>query len=609
MFSSIDIDERKKVIDSCYWQFKKYVDNDIKFSLEMPAVTLQIINEIDKKFIKWLKNSINDNKIEFIGSGYSQVIGPLVPEEVNNYNQKIGQKYYKKILGINPETALVNEMAFSNGLISSYANNGYKTILTEWNNPASNLDLQKKLKYFPQKIKDSYGNSVNLIWCDSISFQQFQRYIHGDTTINEYIEYVNKIRSKSNNGFLSIYSGDAEIFDFRPGRYKHEASIKSNEWNRIIELHKILLEKKENPIFIKDIIKNYKDDKYSNNFVNLCSTESPIPVKKQSKYNITRWALTGRDDFLINSICYQLFEKINLKKNIKEFEKLIYFWSSDFRTHITEKRWKIYLKELKIFKTKILKKNSSIEKNNSKSKNIKISFNKNKGTIDSLYFSSIAKDPLIGTIKHSFYDHINLAADFYSGHTIIERPGKPKITSLNSNDYREKSDIILFQYKDEEKNQISTSYLINKEKLIIDKNIVISKKYSHIMKLYNFTFIPDSWDEKTLYYKVCNGGNYEKFHFNLTPVNQQKISSYLISSNNILGNTSGTLEIGDKYKSIFFETDHNKCVPLPYIDYQPIQDSFFLRLSYSSQEIDETFIEKKSNFDSSITVYGKKNIH
>ena len=233
MFSSIDIDERKKVIDNCYWQFKKYVDNDIKLSLEMPAITLKIINELDKDFIKWLKQSIKDKKIEFIGSGYSQIIGPLVPKKLNDYNQKIGQQYYKKILDINPKIALVNEMAFSNGLISSYVNNGYKTILTEWNNPASNLDLEEELKYFPQKTKDSYGNSVNLVWCDSISFQQFQRYIHGDIKLNEYLKYIDNIRKKSNNGFLSIYSGDAEIFDFRPGRYKHEATISSNEWPAI----------------------------------------------------------------------------------------------------------------------------------------------------------------------------------------------------------------------------------------------------------------------------------------------------------------------------------------------------------------------------------------
>lgn len=622
MFSSIEKEQRKDVINRCYYQFKRYVEHNIKVSIEMTAITLKIVNDLNPEFVVWLKDSIKNNKVEFIGSGYSQIIGPLVPKEINDHNQKIGQKYYKEILDINPHIALVNEMAFSNGLIESYVNNGYSTILTEWNNALSNLNLNKELQYFPQRIKDANGNVINVVLCDSISFQQFQRYIHGDITITDYSSYIERIRKKSHNGFLSVYSGDAEVFDFRPGRYKNESQIQSNEWEKIIQLHKFLLDKNEASFFIEELVKEFKNSNLSNKVINLCSVESPIPVKKQRKYNITRWALTGKSDFIINSRCYKLFEAIKLDNDIKDFEELIYLWSSDFRTHITSKRWKVYLSRLNIFQKKVLlprkirQQDQSIECHSKlfdcdlefHSKEIKANLNIEKGTINHLAFTTLSREPLIGTIKHAFYEDINFAADFYTGHTVIERPAKRKITSLHPTSYKNKSNNEIFTYNHDKDNSIVTSYSFNNNELIINKDITCNLGYPYIMKLYNFTFLPDHWDEKTLYYKVCNGGSYEIFQFNFESINQQKITSHLISSHNILGNTNGKLEIGDKNKSIIFETDFSKYSPLPYIDYKNFNNTFFLRLSYSSQEVDETFLVKNSNFSSSIKIYGKQNI-
>ena len=78
-----------------------------------------------------------DGPAEFIGSGYTQLIGPLVPAKVNLANQNIGLSVYEKLLGFQPKIALVNEQAYSAGLISIYRNVGYQAIIMEWDNPAS----------------------------------------------------------------------------------------------------------------------------------------------------------------------------------------------------------------------------------------------------------------------------------------------------------------------------------------------------------------------------------------------------------------------------------------------------------------------------------------
>ena len=56
----------------------------------------------------------------------------------------------------------------------------------------------------------------------------------------------------------------------------------------------------------------YKKD-IKNNSLILEDFDQIIPVKKQRKYNINRWAVTGRDDFKINAKCYKIFDKIFIK--------------------------------------------------------------------------------------------------------------------------------------------------------------------------------------------------------------------------------------------------------------------------------------------------------
>ena len=58
-----------------------------------------------------------EGNCEFVGSGYSQIIGPLVPAEVNGANLRLGNQVYEKMLGFRPDIALVNEQAYSAGLV------------------------------------------------------------------------------------------------------------------------------------------------------------------------------------------------------------------------------------------------------------------------------------------------------------------------------------------------------------------------------------------------------------------------------------------------------------------------------------------------------------
>ena len=89
--------------------------------------------------------------------------------------------------------------------------------------------------------------------------------------------------------------------------------------------------------------KPYKNKK-SNILLDLSNARQPILVKKQKKYNVIRWAVSGRNDIEIYTKCWQIYKKFiyfNISE-ISNWKELCYLWSSDFRTHITKKRWDIF---------------------------------------------------------------------------------------------------------------------------------------------------------------------------------------------------------------------------------------------------------------------------
>ena len=127
-YSSIEEHQRVEVIDRCYKPLLRLIkEQRIPIGIEASGYTLATIRELAPLWINELKALIKEGLCEFIGSGYAQIIGPLVPAEVNQWNQALGQSVYDKILGIRPVTAMVNEMAYSAGLVEHYLNNGYQS--------------------------------------------------------------------------------------------------------------------------------------------------------------------------------------------------------------------------------------------------------------------------------------------------------------------------------------------------------------------------------------------------------------------------------------------------------------------------------------------------
>ena len=604
MYSSIEEDERGVVIDRCYYPLLEITENGVPISIELSGLTLELIQKIKPKWVEEFKKLLKENKVELIGSGYSQIIGPLMPYELNTQNQLIGLEAYQNLLGIRPKIALVNEMAYSKGLVDIYKEAGYEAIVMEWNNPYRfHKEWSKDWAYFPQ-IAKGVKSDLPIIWADSIAFQKFQRYAHGEMPLKEYFHYL-KSHDSEEIRFFPLYANDAEIFNFRPGRYETEANLQFDEWRRIKKLLSVLKNKGFEFVFLKDTLKHKQ-----NNILNLESPQQPIPVKKQEKYNINRWALTGRGDLEINTDIFRLVKAFEYSKPTKEdWKRLLYFASSDFRTHITQKRWHTFKKELDDFVKKwdakpvylsypSNKVDFDIKENlfflTVETEKIKCIFNKKKGcTAKAVVFKEKSQKPLIGTLPHGYYDDISLGADFFSFHSIIEKPGEHKLTNLCESECRLAIDNRRVKIesrcldRDAEFLRICEIF---EDALKIYMKITLPKRDFAIIHPLNITFNPEAFEKNSLFFETHNGfWLHERFELKNEPVAHSQSLSVLISAKHGLGATEGSVVIGDKNKQLIFLHNQTLSALIPSIFFLPIDNTYFFRLQYSAQEMDETF--------------------
>ena len=163
-YSSIDEEQRAEVIENCYWPLLRLARHyDLPIGIEASGLTLETVATIDPDWMDALRSLIGDGPCEFIGSGYAQIIGPLVPAKVNEANLRIGQETYERLLGIRPKLALVNEQAYSAGLIQLYLDQGFQGMIMEWNNPyRCHLDWDSEWHFLPQIAKGQYKESIPL---------------------------------------------------------------------------------------------------------------------------------------------------------------------------------------------------------------------------------------------------------------------------------------------------------------------------------------------------------------------------------------------------------------------------------------------------------------
>ncbi|MBU6445182.1 MAG: glycoside hydrolase family 57 [Alphaproteobacteria bacterium] len=606
-FSSIEEEQRAAVIARCYWPLLRLAEAHGPIGLEATAYTLEEIAARDPAWIAQARALIASGRIELIGSGYAQIIGPLVPAAVNEANLTIGNAIYESLLGITPTLGLVNEQAYSAGLVGLYLDAGYRALLMDWDNPAAHHpEWSAETRHLPQRALGSDGRSIALLWTNTVAFQKLQRFAHGDLALDEYLDYVRARRGAADR-MLCLYASDAEIFDFRPGRYKTEEPCSDREWSRLGEAFAALAGEAGMRLIAPGAALNAASPAEAGQLLRLESAVCPVPVKKQRKYNLSRWAVTGRDDIAVNAACERICRGMIARgADDGAWKELCYLWSSDFRTHITEKRWTAFCARLAEAErawsaaalpritapggAPIAERHIDIE-----TPALKARLDRRRGlAIEQLHFAPHGR-AAVGGLPHGYFDDIAIQADWYTGDCVFEAPGEHKITDLEWCEARiaraANGDVVACARIDTPRGPIEKTMCFHAGAPRVDFELLFDWRVwdRGRLRLGHVTLLPDAFDWNALSLATQNGGHEgEYFPLSGVEVDHGAPVSFLVSSSFGLGMTGGWAELGDAKTRIRIEVARETAPLLGLLIHRRIGGSLFCQLMLSALELDET---------------------
>lgn len=613
-FSSIEEERRPVVVERCYWPLLRLATElDLPFGIEATGWTLEQVERIDPAWVAELRRLLANGRCELVGSGYAQLIGPLVPPAANRANLRLGQETYERLLGVRPTVALVNEQAYAPGLVAHYLDAGYEAIAMEWDNASRwHRDWDAEWRYLPQRALGHDGRSIPLLWNASIPFQKVQRLAHGELEEDELVDYLAE-RVATTPRALALYGNDVEVFDFRPGRFVTEAGVVDGEWDRLAALYARL---DADPRFrlVAPSEALALDHPDAGHALALESPEQPVPVKKQGKYNVTRWAASGRDDVAVNAACRRIHDRLLAEGGSDdEWRELCVLWASDHRTHITERRWRGFRAHLDAAAPATAAPTAAPASGPAplvrregryltlESDVARVRLNLRRGlAIDALWLGDLDGEPLAGTLPHGYFDDIALGADFYTGHLVLEMPGRGKITDLAATE----------PVLTEDGGRVVVAATMPTPLGPLRKEIALTAGAARLevsfgfdwtslpacsLRLGHLTLNPRAFDPRTLAYRTANGGDAPDRH----PLFGRDVDhgapvSFLVSASTAVGATDGRIELGDAARRIAVEFDPATAALVGMVTHRPVDDSFFCRVALSLRELDETCRETEA---------------
>jgi len=397
---------------------------------------------------------------------------------------------------------------------------------------------------------------------------------------------------------------DAEIFDFRPARYRSEERLgQTSEWARLAQAFAALGETSGCRTIAPSEALAFAGGAEP---LRLETPVCPVPVKKQRKYNLTRWAVTGRDDTGINAACERICRAlVRSDAGDEEWRSLCRLWASDFRTHITEKRWTAYCATLAEAESRLgcapPPPPNAIDAAPVTDRFIQIEtpaltarLDRRRGlAIQS--FAAIGGVPMIGGLPHGHFDDISLQADWYTGDCVLETPGEPKITDLEWAETRVETDratgnVRVVGLIETPLGRIEKSLTFHGREARVDFDIVFHWEWGKgSLRVGHVTLLPAAFDATRLTLVTHNGGvEPERFELAGQTIDHGAPVSFLVSASCALGMTEGWAELGDGARTVRVEIDRETAPLLGLLTHREVGGSLFCQLALSALELDDT---------------------
>jgi hypothetical protein len=617
-FSSLPVAGRPAVIERCYWPMLGLPERTgFPIAIEASSWTLGRIAELDPAWIIEAKRLLDAGRIELVAGGRAQCALPLLPATAGAWNIRLGLDDVERLFGVRPRIALLGEQAYAPGLVALYAEAGVEAVIADWDNAArSHPDWPAATAGWPQRARGTDAE-LPVIWSESMVFQRFQRHAHGELGTAAWIDGI-RARAAGGAGALLLYANDAEVFDHRPGRFAAEPPPGDGEWDRIATGLGALADGAGGGApALPSAILGLLDAPAAGASLRLESAAHPVPVKKQDKYNVARWAVTGRDDVGINTRCERLLRALEARgeRDPAAWRALCELWASDLRTHITEERWA--QAQQRLAATEAAWRAAPPEPSPSpparpaalppgvtaegtlwhvEAGDLRVTLNARRGlAVHAFRDLRVADVPLLGTLEHGFFPTIALGADWYTGNTVQEPPAQQKVTDLGP---CEPVWAALGGGAVRVWGTVATPYGDVEKVLTIDPadgtlELDVTLRWDALpagsLRAGHVTLHPGAFDPGTLRYATHNGGRaLERHALGGEPVDHGAAVSSLVSVSQGLGMTEGVALLGDARRHVRIAVDRAVAAPLGLVTYTPLRDTFFLRLSLSLAEHDDT---------------------
>ena len=221
-------------------------------------------------------------------------------------------------------------------------------MVLEWENTAGVGDLPPSARYYPRWARTASGARLPVLWNSSVAFQKFQRYLHGSLELDEYLSFLGSHWAPDADRTFCLYGNDWEIIDYRPGMPRATDGVTVERQRLAALLTAIGREARFEWLTPSEVLDRFPPQRTAT----VTASECPVPTKKQPKYNLTRWAVCGRDNARWNARCHRLHQTLVTAEALltalrveapaqllpQLWAQAVGLWASDFRTMTTDEK-------------------------------------------------------------------------------------------------------------------------------------------------------------------------------------------------------------------------------------------------------------------------------
>jgi hypothetical protein len=215
--------------------------------------------------------------------------------------------------------------------------------------------------------------------------------------------------------------------------------------------------------------------------------------------------------------------------------------------------------------------------------------------IHSLSFGN-EPNPILGHLPHGYFDDIALSADWYTGNSVFEAPGLPKVTDLEWTTPTVTADAatgahIIEGLINTRLGPITKTLTIHRDAPRIDFDLLFDWKNwgRGALRLGHFTLKPETYDWSRLACRTHNGGRTpETFPLLDSTVDHGAPVSFLVSASSALGLTEGWCEVDDGTHGFRVTVDKTTAALTALLIHKRVGRSLFCQLMLSALELDDT---------------------